>query len=147
MNNIEVPNKLRKIMRILERKLGILEEEVVCCGITMTQCQVLVEIGRVKSISLNKLSNLLNVKNSTMSRTVNNLVESGFVKREIDPTDRRYVTISLSESGVSLFNIIEEGMNQYFVRVYDSIPENKKEQVIESLELLLAAIEENECCK
>jgi len=148
MNNTEDPKKLRESIRKIERKLGVLEEnELPCCGITMAQCHALVEIGRAKSISLNELAQLLNLENSTMSRTVNNLVNSGFIKRDIDPRDRRYVTISLAESGVSLFDGIEEGMNQYFTKLHDLIPESKREQVIESLEILLEAIQEKECCK
>lgn len=148
MDKMEVLKQLRELIRSLERKVGVLEEnEITCCGITLAQCHALVEIGRAKSISLNELAQLLNLENSTMSRTVNNLVNSGFVIRDIDPADRRYVTISLSESGASLFSSIEEGMNQYFENVYDSIIESKRKQVMESLQILLDAINKNECCK
>jgi DNA-binding MarR family transcriptional regulator len=136
------------MVRILERKLGVLEEnEFSCCGITMAQCHALVEIGRAKNISLNELAGLINLENSTMSRTVNNLVANELVKRDIDPQDRRYVTISLTESGHKLFKSIEEGMNLYFSEVYDSIPESKRELVMESIQILLDAIGSNECCK
>lgn len=148
MKDTHASKQLREIVRILERKFGALEEnEVICCGITMAQCHALVEIGRVKSISLNELAQILNLENSTMSRTVNSLVNNDLVKREIDPSDRRYVMISLTSNGVKLFNGIEEGMNLYFKKVYGSIPESKREQVIESLQILLDAIRENECCK
>lgn len=148
MNFTDDPKQLREMIRILERKLGILQEsEFSCCGITMAQCHALVEIGRAGSISLNELAELLNLENSTMSRTVNNLVTNELVKRDIDPQDRRYVTISLTDSGRKLFEGIEEGMNVYFRNVYDSIPENKKRQVLESIEILLEAIGKNECCK
>lgn len=148
MNYIDDPKQLREMIRILERKLGILQEsEFSCCGISMAQCHALVEIGRVKSISLNELAELLNLENSTMSRTVNNLVTNNLAKRDIDPQDRRYVTISLTDSGHKLYEGIEEGMNLYFKKVYDSIPENKKQQVLESVQILLEAIGKNECCK
>lgn len=148
MNNKYEFNRLREMMRILERKLGILQEnEYSCCGITLAQCHALVEIGRAKSISLNKLAELLNLENSTMSRTVNNLVTNKLAEREIDPQDRRYVTISLTENGIKLYKDIEEGMNKYFMRVYNAIPENKKQKVLESIQILLEAIGKNECCK
>lgn len=145
MNNIDDPKQLREMIRILERKLGILQEsEFSCCGITMAQCHALVEIGRAKSISLNELAKLINLENSTMSRTVNNLVTSELAKRDIDPQDRRYVTISLTDSGNKLFEDIEDGMNVYFRKVYNSIPADKKQQVLESLQILLEAINKNE---
>lgn len=148
MNTTDDSKQLREIIRLLERKLGIVQEdEISCCGITMAQCHALVEIGRAKTISLNELAELINLEKSTMSRTVNNLVSSELAKREIDPQDRRYVSISLTNSGIKLYEDIEGGMNLYFKNVLEAIPENKKQQVLESLQILLEAISKNECSK
>ncbi|MCX7920646.1 MAG: MarR family transcriptional regulator [Clostridia bacterium] len=148
MNYTNDANQLREFIRLLERKFGILEKsEVSCCGVTFSQCHAIVEIGRAKNISLNELAETLGLDNSTMSRTVNNLVTNGMAEREIDPADRRYVTIKLTESGHKIFEGIETAMNLYFKRVYNNIPDDKKEQVIESLYILLEAIGRNECCK
>ena len=145
MGNLAKVKQLREFIRQLERKLGILEEsEVSCCSITLAQCHALVEIGRAKSISLIDLSQLLNLDNSTMSRTVNNLVNRGLVERELDPDDRRYVTIQLTENGIKMFEGIEESMNLYYQKVFQSIPSKKQEQVLESLQILLEAIGKND---
>ena len=137
-------SQLRESIRQMERKLGVLKEsEGSCCGVSMSQCHALVEIGRAKSISLIRLSELLNLDNSTMSRTVNNLVNKGMAKREADPNDRRYITIKLTESGQNAFKEIEDDMNQYYENVFDKIPSEKREQVLESLDILLKAITEN----
>ena len=116
-------------------------------GITMAQCHALVEVGRAENISLNELAELLNLESSSMSRTVNNLVTNKLVKRDIDPLDRRYVTITLTESGSKLFKDIEESMNLYFTKVYHCLPGDKRDQVLDSLQILLEAIGKNECCK
>lgn len=148
MNFTNNSKQLREIIRILERKLGVLkDDQFSCCSITMPQCHALVEIGRAKSISLNELAEILNLENSTMSRTVNNLVKNELVKRDIDPQDRRYVTISLTDKGHKLYEGIEDKMNLYYQEIYKAIPENKKQQVLESIEILIKAIDKNECCK
>mgnify|MGYP005835829463 CR=1 FL=1 len=140
--------QLREMIRILERKLGALDDfQITCCGITMAQCHALVEIGRAKNISLNELAEILNLESSTMSRTVNNLVTNELAKRDIDPKDRRYVTIALTESGNKLFRDIEESMSLFYSKVYSYLPEDKREQVMESLQILLTAIGETECCR
>lgn len=132
---------LRELIRIFERKLTMLKDkQISCCGITMAQCHALVEIGRAVHISLNELAKILNLENSSMSRMVNNLVNKTWVKREIDPQDRRYVTIMLTESGKKLFNDIETSMNTYFREVYNSLPVDKRDQVLDSLQLLLGSI-------
>ncbi|HEX3017177.1 MAG TPA: MarR family transcriptional regulator [Caproicibacter sp.] len=141
MNQMESPNQLRELIRELERKLGILQEtQNACCSVTLAQCHALVEIGRAGRISLNELSDKLDIENSSMSRTVNKLVTSNLASRNIDPNDRRYVTISLTESGLEQFHKVEKDMNAYFQKIYTAIPENKQNQVMESIQILLDAI-------
>ncbi|WP_160673739.1 MarR family transcriptional regulator [Clostridium sp. C8-1-8] len=148
MNLTNNSNQLRELIRGLERKLGILEDNgFSCCSISISQCHALVEIGRANSISLNKLAEVLNLENSTMSRTVNNLVSNDLAKRDIDPQDRRYLTISLTDKGQKLYEEIEEDMNLYFKKIYDNLPEGKKDQVLESIEMILTAIDKSECCE
>lgn len=140
---MENAKKLREEIRILERKLGALEECHKCCSVTMAQCHAIVEIGRSEKISLNQLADLLNLENSSMSRTVNNLVNKGFVIRDIDMQDRRYVTISLTDKGMDLFKDIEKDMDDYFLKIYETIPRENRKQVIEGLSILIEAINTN----
>lgn len=136
---------LRETVRLLERRFGMLDDrETSCCKVTFSQCHAVVEIGRAGEISLNDLATLLNLDKSTMSRTISALVGKGMVIREIDPGDRRYVSIKLTEKGLERFTDIEAEMDDYFDRVYRSLPEGRKEQVTESLNLLLRALAENE---
>ncbi|MBA1336313.1 MAG: transcriptional regulator, MarR family [Firmicutes bacterium] len=140
-------NYLRELIRVLVRNLGILEKsEATCCGTTISQCHAIVEIGRSEDISLNELADLLALDKSTMSRTINNLVEADIVVRDLHPEDRRYVTIRLTDSGKRVFETIESSMEKYYRSIFHSIPEEKREQVIESLGLLVDAVKENKCC-
>jgi DNA-binding MarR family transcriptional regulator len=147
MDNLQNAQKLRGMIKTLVRNLGILEKgEASCCGITLGQCHAIVEIGSAHSISLNDLAELLHLDNSTMSRTVNNLVNQDLAEREIDPNDRRYIKIKLTDQGKEAFQSIEESMNEYFQSILESIPNEKREQVIESLFLLANAVKNNKCC-
>jgi len=138
---------LRELIRILVRDLGILEKsDASCCGVTITQCHAVVEIGRKGKISLVDLAVLLGLDKSTMSRTINNLVESDLVLREFDAENRRYVIIQLTENGRNVFQSIEESMNGYYKSIFNSIPENKRNQVMESLQLLTNAVVSNKSC-
>jgi len=145
--NLKDENSLREILRILERKLGLLNRsEASCCNTTLSQCHALVEIGRVGELTLNELAETLVLDKSTMSRTINNLVDANLVTREIHPEDRRYITIKLTKTGDEFYRKTESSMNEYFQKVLNSIPEEKRECVIESLQLLINAINENKCC-
>jgi DNA-binding MarR family transcriptional regulator len=147
MTDNENARQLRELVRLMERKLGVLEDsEMACCGVSLAQCYALVEIGRAGSISLIDLAKLLDLDNSTMSRTVNNLVGNNLAERDLDPDDRRYVTIKLTPEGIKSFSEIEANMENYYSQIFSAIPNDKKEQVLESLQLLLKAITESKCC-
>lgn len=140
--------QLREMIRKLERFMGNLDEnENSCCGISTCQCHALVEIGRMENISLEGLSKILNLDSSTLSRTVNTLVTFALVKRETDENDRRFVSLKLTEKGTKLYQGIETNMNQYFEKVYEEIPIEKREQVLESFDLVIKAIQKTECCQ
>lgn len=135
---------LRELLRILVRNLGILEKsDVSCCGVTIAQCHAIVEIGRIKKISLIELADLLRLDKSTMSRTINNLVEAGLVKRDIDTENRRYISIQLTDQGIDVFESIENSMYRYYSDIFKSIPEDKRNQVLDSLEILVKFVKEN----
>lgn len=139
--------RLREAVRSLVRRLGILERgEAYCCGVTLAQCHVLVELGRAEKMSVNDLAETLRLDKSTVSRSVENLVGGGLVLRETDPEDRRFVTLGLSEKGVQVFADLEERMDNYFAEVVDQLPVGKREQVLESLVLLAEAVKNPNCC-
>lgn len=147
MEKNSLAKELRKIVRLLIRRFGVLEKsEASCCGVTLGQCHAIVEIGRLKKISLNELADILQLDKSTVSRTVDGLVKNEIVEREVDSQDRRYLKLKLTEKGSKVFAEIEKNMEQYFENIINSIPKGKQEQVVESLNLILNACQETKCC-
>lgn len=140
-------SRLREALRTLVRRLGILERgEAYCCGVTLAQCHVLVELGKAGKLSVNDLAETLRLDKSTVSRSVDNLVSGGLVLRETDPDDRRYVALRLSDKGGRLFAELEERMDIYFLEILEELPADKREQVLDSLMLLAAAVKRPDCC-
>ncbi len=138
---------LREWIRILVRNLGVLEKnDASCCCVTLTQCHAIVEIGRKEKISLIDLAKILGLDKSTMSRTVNNLVDSGLAVRDLDSGNRRYVVIRLTDKGKKVFLSTENTMERYYADILGAIPESKREQVLESLQILTDAIRKTKCC-
>ena len=149
MKLVQSSQRLREGTRLLLRKLGVFErDEALCCGVTYAQCHAVVEVGRKETLSLNELAELLNLDKSTVSKTVDQLVKNGIMLREPGQKDRRYVTLTLTTEGYELFQSIEKRMEAYFTKILDSIPDNKREQVIEGIQILSDAIQKTECwCK
>lgn len=129
--------QFKDAIRDFGREMEQLEKSVLlCCGVTFAQCNTIMEIGKAGSVSLNTLADIMRVDNSTMSQTISKLVSQKFVERELNPDDRRYVTIKLTEDGNRVFEKIDKGMNAYYADVYDSIPEDKRGQIIESIKIM-----------
>lgn len=145
---------LRENTRILECHLGnINKTDSCCCGISEPECFVLVEIGRKPNISVKELAEILRLDKSGVSRTVEELVQKDYVERKPSTEDRRFVVLNLTLKGKERFEKIENDMNRKFKEILDKIPVDKREQVIEALELYNVACGElkegvcNESCR
>ena len=147
MANHNQTQLLREGLRILVRKLGVLERgEASCSGITLSQCHTIVEIGRAGTMSANMLTEILGVDKSTVSKSIDKLVNNEFLVRDSDPEDGRSVILRLSDKGQLAFEEIEKRATIYFGEVVADIPDDKREQVIESLQYLAQALKDSRCC-
>ena len=133
--------QFREYTRQLECHLGVMNQaDCCCCGVSQTQCFLIVEIGRKPGISVKELAEILRTDKSAISRSVEELVQKGFVERNPSKEDRRYVELSLLPKGQERFEKIERDMYFKFKNVWERIPEEKREQVLEALKLY------NEAC-
>ena len=137
--------QLKELVLRLERRVGILQDIVMsCCNITPAQCHSLLEIGRAKNLSLIDLAETLGLDSSTISRSVNSLVNDGLVDRQTDPVNRRYVTISLTEDGEKIFEALQTASAIYYRKILQQIPKEKHNVVLQGLKLLLEAFDKSD---
>ncbi len=147
MNPATEAATLRELLRVLIRKLGILERsEASCCEMTLSQCHALVEIGRAGMLSVNQLSDRLGLDKSTVSRSADKLVLDGLLLREEAANDRRYVSLKLSNEGIAAYNNLEWRMTTYFDSVVKEIDPVEREMVLKGLHALTKALKSNKCC-
>ncbi len=132
---------LRAKLRLLERESGDpFKSDSGCCGLTLAQCHTLIEVGSTGEVSLVDLAANLGLDTSTLSRTINGLVFLGLVNRLTNEKDRRYVSISLTDQGKKVFIEIEKTFNDYFLRVMEIVPLEKREAIIEGISLFADAL-------
>lgn len=148
---LETIRKFREALRRLQRELSWQSRsDASCCGITVAQCHALMEIGRHKDISLGDLAAILGLDASTLSRTIENMVQSGLVKRQPDHKDRRYLNITMTEKGKTVFAEINQTSDSYYSKILAALPLEKQKQVIESINLLTRAVSDTDsgtCCR
>jgi DNA-binding MarR family transcriptional regulator len=150
MNNVEVGKEsyqFRQMLQILIRRFGLLEKEgAQCCGVSLIQSHILFAVQRSGKPSLNELSSSLGLDNSTLSRHIQGLVERNLVNRTPSSTDRRYIAITLTPDGERYENDIAGQMNVYIQEILSNVPQDKRGQVLESIDLILEAMQNSSCC-
>ena len=112
-----------------------------CSGVTLAQCHVLLEIEAREISSLGELAQALGLDKSTLSRTVDAVVNIGLVDRVFDPRDRRSVRLSLTSQGQTTCDRINEGNDGLFNRVFERIEPAGQQTVLKSFHELVAAME------
>jgi DNA-binding MarR family transcriptional regulator len=128
--------EFRRDLRALEREiLRQLEGETGCCGVSLPQCHVLLELA-FGELSLGALADALNLDKSTLSRTVEAMVQEGLVVREPTPTDRRMARLALTPQGRAKVATINETCDQYYASLLEQMPKSDRQQVTRAVRLL-----------
>lgn len=135
----------RKILRSFERLTNI-QLKNCCRRVSLAQCHVLLEIEEQGQATTGQLAQQLGLDKSTLSRTIDGLVDSGLVGRLPNPSDRRFTPLAATKQGNAICDAINREADDYYGRVFRNIPKGKHEAVIKYMSLLvqaLSAVEKN----
>ena len=114
--------EFREILRVFERELDQQNNSSCCCGVTLSQCHVLMELAKTDNISLKELTGKLSIDKSAVSRTVETLVSKKMVRRSIPKENRRTTLLSLTGTGTQVCQQINSGNNDYYEKALQSVP-------------------------
>ena len=143
---------IRSYRRVLRRFTRLTQSQLkTCCGeVTLAQCLVLLEVEEHRAPTMGQLAANLRLDNSTLSRTVDGLVNRGLVERVSDEHDRRVVKVQLTEEGVAVCRSIHAVNDASVRRVFDRIPTSQHKRVTRAFEVLVnayLAAEREEVCE
>ena len=130
--------EFREILRVFERELDRQNNSSCCCGVTLSQCHVLMELSKTGQISLNQLADQLSVDKSAASRTLETLVTKDMVQRSIPKEDRRTTMLSLTGTGTQVSRQINDGNNDYYDKALQSIPAGDLAVFLRSFEAIVS---------
>ncbi len=121
LNNISTIESFRVDLRLFERAIDRINKSACSIGINVPQCHTIMEIGLADTLSVNSLSEKMDLDKSTVSRQVEKLVKSEVVVRITSSEDRRKVNISLSPKGKEIYQIINSAMNEQFEKAFQKV--------------------------
>ena len=91
--------------------------------------------------SVSQLADCLHVSRPNVSRTVDELVNEGFVERLPDPEDRRGVKLLLTVKGQRLFDKLHEQINSQMVDFFAHLSDEELSEVISGLSTMQRLID------
>ncbi|MDZ7266506.1 MAG: MarR family transcriptional regulator [candidate division KSB1 bacterium] len=141
--------RLQRLTKELLRKYQMRDRnEIACCGVTVSQCYAVDALGENGEMTMVQLAKYLFLDKSTCTRVIDPLVQRGLVERQSSRRDRREIIVRLTAAGSGLQRRIRAELHNSQRQILARLPVDKREQVLESLELLSLAVHDwlATCC-
>ena len=113
-------------------------------GLSMPQFSVMMQLHHRGNCAIGDISERFDITNAAASQLVDKLVQSGFIKREEDPQDRRAKMLNLTDKGRKL---IQRGIEERYRWVDDlagKLTLEERAKVTEALNFMTRAAKELE---
>ncbi|MDG5790156.1 MarR family transcriptional regulator [Evansella sp. AB-P1] len=132
-------NDVRPLFQALGRKIGMLDKTCIVANgidISISQSHILYEIMQREAISIQQISNILDLDITTCSRQVQSLVNGGMLQKQPDRNDRRVSIVTLTDNGKEVALHIDNKIQTFYQQVFDSMTSFEQEMVMQALRLL-----------
>ena len=114
----------RALVAIAARSLAPVDDVV-----TLSQWRVLVVVSEAGSATLNQVASGLGVHASTATRICDRLTAAGLLSRREDPTDRRYLSLTLTRKGQRLVDRVIQQRRAAIAAVLEGMEPRRRERV------------------
>ncbi|SFB11892.1 MULTISPECIES: MarR family winged helix-turn-helix transcriptional regulator [unclassified Bacillus (in: firmicutes)] len=96
-----------------------------------TKQKIILELLRVQNRSINEIAQYFSITASAASQLVSKLEKEGFVKREINPHNRREIIVELGDKGHQYNEMVSENQNYIIEKYYAKLPKKDLETLLE----------------
>ena len=110
-------------------------------NVTVSQSATLLALPQEGNLSMNEVSQAMDLATSTMTRMIDQLVEKGLVQRASDPDDRRIVRVELTPQGQQLRTNLEKEYLVFYDLVMNEIREDELEIILHFFDQINQAYE------
>lgn len=101
-----------------------------------TKQQVILELLRVKTRTVNEISHFLAITASAASQLISKLEKQDYVKREINPDNRREIIVQLGDKGRHYNQKIDENQRYIIEKYYAKLTKEDLEKLLDIHEKL-----------
>lgn len=137
----DILRSLRRITRAIDLHSKQLLAE---CGLTGPQLVCLRTIGRQTHVSVGQLANAVSLSQATITGIVDRLVDRGLVRRRRGTTDRRSVSVSITDAGRELVASAPSPLQERFSSRLRALPEEERRSLSAALERVVQMMDGSE---
>ncbi len=105
-------------------------------GISVPQFRVLTFLERRPGGSLSDAAERVGLSLPAMSRLIDGLVDRGLLTREDSATDRRRVSLRITEAGRNVVRTAQEGAQARLADALAALSPKERAQIVEAMEIL-----------
>ena len=110
-------------------------------GLTQAEFRCLRLFGTDESLNNKTIAERMNLSPSRLTRIIDGLVKKRYIRREIDPNDRRNMKVNLSKKGKALVQQLNKAYVDIHEEILMDIDPSQHEQLIVAMTHLLEALE------
>jgi len=125
------------LARCQEKEAWLAEEH----GLFQAELKCLRLFGSDESLNNKEIAKRMKLSPSRLTRIIDGLVRREYMKREIDPGDRRNMQVFLSRRGKILTNKLNKAFVEIHYEILQDIDVSQHESLINAMEHLSIAIE------
>ena len=137
---IQITQSLRAWMDVfMHRSMRGWSQFAKSTGLSMPQFSILMQLHHKGPCGLSEISERFDISGAAASQLVDKLVQSNYLERTEDPSDRRAKLLRLSENGAKL---VDDGIQQRYLwldEIANKFDAAQQKKIVEALELLTHA--------
>ncbi|HKY33812.1 MAG TPA: MarR family transcriptional regulator [Candidatus Polarisedimenticolia bacterium] len=135
-------DELDRLLTALIQRYQFRDRNSICCGdITVSQCYVMKELGRVGPLTMGALAGAMCLAVSTLTRVVDQLEKKGCAVRVQSPSDRRVWQVELTPAGRALLAGMEKRIRRSEKEVLGRLGPADRSGLLKGLRKLMEALE------
>lgn len=133
MDSLDILRKLDELSNYRRAISRSLDTSPLKLPINKTQGQVLMAILRSTENNMTDLSQQIGLEKSSLTRTIDSLIDEGLVSRSYGIQDRRSITCTLTEKGLNIASKLDQIMRTHIEDILSGLSENEKIELYDKL--------------
>lgn len=106
-------------------------------GITVSEWRVIAHLSQGDGLSIREIYRKVEMDKSKASRAAARLVKAGYVRKKVNPTDRRLVELSLTDKGRAMMAEIGPMSEEFEREVLALLPEEERAPFLSAVRRLM----------